>query len=183
MKNIEIEFRALLDKDSLGRLEDYLSKNAENLGRDDKDVHFFLPKDRLLKVVHNTSKNTAKIVLKMSRIGHGSAFEEYEISIAPQDVEKTVEIFKNLWIPEGFHSFQKRSNYLYKGVEIACKYSDVWGYHAELEIVISDVSLQTETELKIKQVARELGVILMTEEELRAFVLRAEKESYKRGLE
>lgn len=182
MKKIEVEFRALLTKESHGALMKTLEEKSADLGEDDKDVYFFFPEGKILKAVHNVSRKSGKIVLKLSRIGAGSAFEEIEIPIAENDVEKAARMFRALGVPEGFHSFQKRRNFSYKGVEVAVKYSDVWGYHAELEIMINAPDEQPAAEQKIRAVADEFNLKLMSEEELRAFIARAEKENYKRGI-
>ena len=76
-------------------------------------------------------------------------------------------------------SFQKRHNYLFKGVEIALKYSDVWQYHLELEILINDEDKKIVAEKRIYEVADELGVRIMTDEELKEFTKKAE-EKYKK---
>jgi len=73
------------------------------------------------------------------------------------------------------HFYQKRHNYLYKGVEIALKYSDIWGYHAELEIVIDDKSKKSKAESKIKKIANELNIKLMSNKKLIKFTKRAEQ--------
>jgi hypothetical protein len=76
-------------------------------------------------------------------------------------------------------SFQKRDNYLYKGVEIALKWSVAWGYHMELEVVVNNKKKQLFAEKKIYSVADELGVKVMTNEELMKFTKKAE-EDYER---
>jgi len=63
-----------------------------------------------------------------------------------------------------------------KGVEIALKYSDHWGYHLELEIMINDTIKKMEAEQKIKAIAQELNVHLMNENELRDFTQKVEKD-------
>jgi len=139
-KNIEIEHRARFDEEKYNALSKFLDVNAQDLGEDDKDVYFFLFPDKLVKTVNNTSKKTAKIVLKLTKIGKGNDFEEIEISIKPEDFEKATKIFIALETGEYMRSFQKRHNYLYKGVELALKWSETWGHHLELEVVVSDVS-------------------------------------------
>lgn len=39
-RNIEIEFRSIFNKQKYDNLRDFLVKNAQNLGEDDKDVFF-----------------------------------------------------------------------------------------------------------------------------------------------
>jgi adenylate cyclase class IV len=179
-KNIEIEFRSIFDEDRYLELRKFLDKKAQNLGEDDKNVFFFIMPDKLVKVVNNISKNNAKIVLKLNKIGKGSDFEEIEIPIFQADIDDAVKIFSNLEITDNvMQSFQKRRNYLYKGVELALKYSDVWGYHLELEIIINNLDEKQSAEKKIMKIADELGIKLMSDEELVEFTKNAE-EKYKK---
>ncbi|MEK7174337.1 MAG: CYTH domain-containing protein [Patescibacteria group bacterium] len=173
---IEIEFRARFDAATAERLRRFLAEHAQSLGEDDKDVYFFALPDKLLKVVDNVSHKTAKIVLKLARIGHGSGFPEIEMPIARGDAAKAVNMFKTLGFGEPIRSFQKRENFLYHDVEIAVKHSNNWGYHAEFEIMVAGVEDQPAAEDKIRKVANGLGVALMTEEELRDFTSRFEAE-------
>lgn len=181
-KRIEIEFRTIFNKNKHNELKRFLDNYSTNLGKDDKDVYFFICKDKLLKVVKNISKKNAKIVLKLNRIGRGNDFEEIEISINYTDTNKAVIFFANLNITKDiWHSFQKRNNYFYKGVEIALKYSNTWGYHAELEIIIDNKNKKENAENKIKKVAEELNLKLMSDEELKKF-MRKVKKDYKNKL-
>lgn len=150
--------------------------NARDFGEDNKDVYFFLLPDKLLKVVNNVSKKTAKIVLKLTKIGRGSDFEEIEVPINQSDFEKTAKMFMALHRGDVMHSFQKRHNYLYKGVDLALKWSELWGYHLELEVVIHDKNKKQFAEKKILSVAEELGVKIMDDRELREFTTRKERE-------
>lgn len=183
-KQIEIEFRARFSEEKYESLKKFLDGRAENLGEDDKDVFFFLFPDRLLKVVNNVSKGDAKVVLKLNKIGKGSDFEEIEVPIAQKDFEKTAKIFVDVLTCDSMHSFQKRHNYFYKGVELALKWSEIWGYHLELEVVVGDPQLKEEAEKKMFAVAEELGVIIMTDAELKEFTEKAEadyKDQQKNG--
>ena len=180
LKKIEIEFRSIFDENRYLKLKKFLDKSAQDLGEDDKDVFFFIMPDKLLKVVNNISKNNAKLVLKLNKIGKGSDFEEIEVTILQANFNEMVKLFTNFGITDNImQSFQKRHNYLYKDVELALKYSDVWGYHLEFEIVVDDISKKEMAEIKIKKVANELGVHLMTDQELIKFTKNAE-EKYKK---
>ncbi len=180
-KIIEIEFRSIFNKEKYDKVEKFLKENAEDLGSDDKDVYFFIMPDKLSKVVDNVSKDSAKIVTKLNKIGKGDAFEEIEITINREDIENAVKMLKSLNLTDNImHSFQKRHNYLYKGVELALKYSDVWGYHLEMEIVINNPKKEKETKEKLYAVAKELDVHIMTDEELAEFTYKAEKDYRKK---
>lgn len=173
-KTIEIEFRSRFGKLKYDALKKFLGANAKDLGNDDKNVYFYIFPDKLLKAVNNLSKKNAKIVLKLNKIGRDSDFEEIEIPIAQSEFENIAKIFKKVLICDSMHSFQGRHNYLYKGVELALKWSEVWGYHLELEIVINEKSKKSQAEEKIMAVAKELGVKIMTDSELKEFTEKAE---------
>ncbi len=172
---IEIEHRARFDKHKYDELLEFLKTNAQDLGQDDKNVYFFLLPDQILKVTDNVSQNSAKITFKSSKIGQGSDFAETEILISRQDVDQAVELFRSLGFKNMTESFQWRHNFLYRGVEIAVKYSERWGYHAEFEVMVSSKDEKTRADNLIRAVAQELGITLMTEAELRQFI--AEKEA------
>ena len=173
--NIEIEFRAIFGKKDFDRIKEYLDRNAENIGEDDKDVFFFIMPDKLLKVVDNISKNNAKLVLKLNKIGKGSDFKEIEIPIEREYVNDFVKILTKLGFTDNImHSFQKRQNYIYKEVEVALKYSEVWGHHLELEVMITDIKEKEQAEEKIKKAANDLNIKLMTDKELAKFTRKAE---------
>ena len=183
-RTIEVEFRSLVSKEKHDELLEYLQQHGEDLGQDDKNVYFFLLPDQLLKVTHNVSQETAKITAKLSKIGERSDFEEIEIAIDPRDVEKTVRMFKALNLArEVQESFQARRNFIYKEVELAVKYSNTWEYHVELEQVVPDESQKEAAEQAIREVADELGLKLMSDEELREFTERKNKEMRSGGHE
>jgi len=168
---IEVEFRARFEKNDYDRLKIFFDEHAESLGPDDKHCIYYIFKDRLLKIVHNLSKKDAKISLKMNRLGEGSAFKEMEVHFSENDFDAMKELVDHLDLPASIaDESQQRMNYVYKGCEIALKYGKTWGYHLEIEKMISDASLQEQTEKDIRAVADELGIHLMTEEEIASFI-------------
>lgn len=169
MKNIEIELRSLIDERKFIELNKFLEEKAKDLGEDNKDTYFFLFPDKLLKVTNNITKESAKITLKLNKIGVGSHFKEIEIPISPKDVENMVTAFKLIGFSNNQYSFQFRHNYLYKNVEIAVKYTQSWGFHVELEVMISEDENKTEAYNKINTVANELGLAIMSNQELKEF--------------
>ncbi|MFI1964035.1 CYTH domain-containing protein [Streptomyces pathocidini] len=180
---VEIEMRARFTKEAHDQLVARLKADGEDLGRDDKHIYFYVFPDRLLKVTDNTAAGTAKITLKGSKIGQGTAFAETEFAIAPADVPAAVKVFNALGFETTMHeAFNFRHNFRFDGVEIAVKWSEAWGYHAEFEILLDDGAAdadRVEAAAKITNVAAELGVSLMTEQELADFTAAfeaAEKE-------
>lgn len=178
-KTIEVEVRSLFDEHKYNELTEFLNANAKDLGQDDKDTYFFMLPTKVVKAVHNISKNTAKIVIKLTRVGTGTNdTEEIEIPIAPVDFDKSVRLFKELSFDQVQRAYQKRRNYLYKGAELALKYSESWGYHLEIELMIADKSEQADAEAQLGEIAKELGVKILTPEEQTAFVNKVDS-SYK----
>jgi adenylate cyclase class IV len=171
---LEIEFRAKLSEGKFAAVEQLLTQVAEDLGPDDKHIWFYVLPDKLLKVVHDQSHGRGRIVVKSSKIGHGSVFPETEVRIPAEDVAAAVEIFEQLGFSDTMHqASNKRHNYRYRGVEIAMKWSDVWSHHAEFEVLLPDgASDQAIGAAKstIHSAAAELGVTLMTDAELAALV-------------
>ncbi len=175
MKNIEIEYRARFSKDKYEKLLKFLSLHSKDLGVDDKRVWFFVMPDKLLKVTHNISSKSGKVTLKLTKIGKGSHFKEIEFPVAEKSIETVLQLFINLGYEYLFEPIILRHNFLYKGVELALKYSKTWGYHLELEIMISSVAQKQKAEERILCVAKELGVVIMSEEELWKFTQNVEK--------
>lgn len=69
-------------------------------------------------------------------------------------------------------AFNFRHNFRLDGVEIAVKWSEAWGYHAEFELLLDDGAsdaARDEAQAKITDVAASLGVTLMSEQELADF--------------
>ncbi|MYX05953.1 hypothetical protein GTW98_03870 [Streptomyces sp. SID8375] len=184
---IEIEMRARFGKEARDQLVDRLKRDGEDLGPDDKHIYFYVLSDQLLKVTDNTAAGTAKITLKGSKIGQGAAFAETEFAIAPADVGAAVKVFNALGFEGAMHEASNlRHNFRFDGVEIAVKWSEAWGYHAEFEVLLDDDApdaARAEAAAKITDVANELGVTLMTEQELAEFTAAfeaAEKERKER---
>lgn len=131
MAKIEIEYRSICSEDDYNRIMSFLLQNGEDLGVDDKDSSFYILEKKLLKVVKNVSKNTAKVTLKLQEVGDGSGGKEFEYEIPVESVDTAKEIFEILGFTERIDSFQKRHNFIYDGVEFAVKYSEDWSYHIE----------------------------------------------------
>lgn len=170
---VEIEMRARFTQDVHDRLVALLRRDGDDLGPDDKLIHFYVLPDQLLKVTENISAGTAKISLKESRIGRGAAFPETEFGLAPDDIPTAVRLFDALGYAEHRHeAYTRRHNFRYDGVEIAVKWSGAWGHHAEFEVLLPDGAsdaARAEAVVRITDVAGALGVTLMTEDELAAF--------------
>ena len=64
---------------------------------------------------------------------------------------------------------QFRDNYQYKGIDIAMKYTQSWGFHLELEKIIHDISEKEKAEEEIRAVAIELGSEIMSVEEVKIY--------------
>ena len=171
----EVEFRSRFDSQKYEALKVYLDRHAEKLGSDNKDCYYYIFPDKLLKLVHNTSKRTAKISLKLNRIGKGAVFPEIELYFSPEDFGTARELLNKLDLPaKVMHGPQERINYKYRNCEISLKYSEAWGYHMEIEQVVDKKEKSADAEKYIRQVAEELGVKLMSEEELKEFTRKAE---------
>lgn len=167
----EIEHRALLTEEAYKALSEKLAREATLLGSDDKEVSYYIFPDKLLKVVRNISKKTGKLSLKLNTLGAGSSFQEFEVPFPEESFAAMKNICNTISSPDQvIDGTQKRTNYEFKGIEIALKWSEDWGYHVEFEIMIPDLSGKEAADARIVEVAGTLSVPLMTEEEASAFL-------------
>ena len=171
-KSIELEYGACITEADYLRLRDFLSKEGKTIGSDNKDTHFFIWLDKVVKVVFNKDSEKAKISLKPGRIGKQSHFDEIELLIDIGQAEKAVEFFKTMSPDDIQFVYQFRTNYEYKGVEIALKYTRSWGFHVELEIMLDSVEEKEKADLRIKKVASELGLEIMQDDELAEYTTK-----------
>jgi adenylate cyclase class IV len=175
----EIELRARFDEAKHDALIEHLTAHGEDLGANNKHIYFFVLPDKLLKVVDNLSTGTAKISLKGSRIGQGSAFAETEMTIPSDEVATAVEIFNQLGYANLMHeAYNQRHDFRFRDVEIAVKHSEAWGHHAEFEVLLDDEASEADIDDavdRIHQVADELGATVMTEDELAEFTAKFEQ--------
>lgn len=171
---IEIEHRSLISEEDFLRLRTFLNTHAENLGNDNKDTFFYIWPDKVIKVVENTETGKAKMALKPGRIGKQTYFHESELTVLSTEVAQAKVFCESLEPERIMRAYQFRTNYRYKEVEIALKYTESWGFHLELEIMISDLGKQVEAVTLIEQVADELGIKLLSEEELAKIVIDME---------
>jgi adenylate cyclase class IV len=173
---LEIEKRGFLTEEQYHDLLEFLEKNAEDLGEDNKEVVYYIYPDKLLKAVNNLSKGNAKISLKMNKIGQGSVFPETEVHFAKDDFEKMKFMLDKISHPDKvLTGTQKRKNFIYKGCELSIKWSEHWQYHFEIEIMVEDENQVEEAERQLELVADELKIKILTEEELRVFVKKLEE--------
>lgn len=171
-KSIELEYRACIREKDFVYLQNFLSRNGKVIGNDNKDTYFFIWKDKVVKVVFNKESGNAKISLKPGRIGKQDHFNEVEFKIDINDVEKAIELFKILDPEDTQYTYQFRVNYEYNGVEIALKYTQSWGFHLELEIMLDSIKKKNIAINKIFEVAKELGVTIMTNKELSEYTAK-----------
>lgn len=166
----EIEHRALLTEESYATLAQKLAEAGVSLGSDDKEVAYYIFPDKLLKVVRNISKSTGVLSLKLNTLGNGSSFEEHEVTFPAEDFDTMRAICGAISSPDQvIVGTQRRTNFLYKDVEIALKWSEDWQYHAEFEVVVQTLDEKDAADAKILAVAEELSVTPMTQEEIAEF--------------
>lgn len=175
---IEIEKRGLLTKEKYDELLAFLNGHAKSLGEDDKDVVYYIYDDKLLKVVNNISKGNAKVSLKMNKLGDSVATKEIEVSFGQSDyikMKKILDIVASA--PKIIEGTQKRKNFMYNDCEIAVKWSKDYGYHFEIEKVTDDEKNIDVLEKEINSVIDELGLVSMTNDEIKEFQRKIEEGS------
>lgn len=177
---IEIEKRGLLAEEKYNELLSFLDVHAKSLGEDNKEIVYYIYDDKLLKVVNNLSKDSAKISLKMNKLGDGVATLETEVEFDSRDYSKMKYIMDIIGkAPQTIEGIQKRKNFIYKDCEIAMKWSKDYGYHFEIEKVTEDSNEVKELEKEIDSVLEELKIVAMTNDEIKEFQKKIEEQAKK----
>lgn len=173
---IEIEKRGLLTKEGYEDILSYLNENAESLGEDNKDVVYYIYDDKLLKVVNNLSKGNAKVSLKLNKLGDSVASKEIEAVFDQKDYSRMKEILGIVaGAPKVIEGTQKRKNFMYKGCEIALKWSKDYQYHFEIEKMTEAEGDVPQLEEEINVVLDELQLTAMTNDEIKEFQRKIEE--------
>lgn len=165
MNNIEVEVRGLLTELDYNNLINFLDINGSNKSVDNRKTVFFILEGKTLKVSNQISKGKAKIALKVGDIVKDTSQKEFELNIQPEQYELAIDLLKNLGFNKLQYTEQKRINYNFKDVEIAVKWSEDWGFHFEIDKVISENENDAETKTYLESISTELGLNLMSEEE------------------
>lgn len=167
--SIEIEIRGIITKEEFDEAKKYLDQHGQNQQEDNRETYFFIVPKLNLKVANAVSKNIAKIALKTGEES-SIANEELEISIKPEEVQTAVKIFNLLGFDKFKKSDQIRTNYNYKGSEIALKWSQDWSYHFEMEFVTDEQSQVEDLQAKLYNLATEIGLKPMSEEQISLYI-------------
>lgn len=171
--NIEVEKRAIVDKETLHALAEKLSSlGAKDLNDDDTETIFYLTDEWQAKVQRKLSKDAeAKIAWKSGGNDGSAQRREIELPFDARNFDTARQIIAAI-APQAqvFETVQRRHDYSLDGVGIALKYSDDWKYHVEFDMVINDSAKAEEAGRLIEEMAAKLGVTLLTADEEKAFV-------------
>ena len=177
---IEVEKLAIFDETGQKTLVEKLTAlGAKDLGENHTSSTFYLGNGYQLKVTAQHSKKQAKIALKPREFGADFS-HEYELIFSEDQVD-TAEKMMDILMGNSpkIPTKQDRHDYLFEDVEIAVKYSEDWGYHAEFEQIV-DSKEEVDAALKhISTVAKKLDITLLTKEEAAE---KIKKELKRRGI-
>jgi adenylate cyclase class IV len=119
------------------------------------ECDFYVYADRTLTVKRFLNNNYLRLVAKPT-IGSGHNYEEIILPLSPDTRPAARKFCEALGDHDYFCSKQFRRNFSYKEVEIACKYSERWGFHVECEIMVDANSDSDRAQQVIGQVMKEL---------------------------
>ncbi|OGM21571.1 hypothetical protein A2714_05045 [Candidatus Woesebacteria bacterium RIFCSPHIGHO2_01_FULL_38_9] len=164
--NIEIELRGLLTKTKYLQTSNLLRKVASKVWEDNKITYFFVLKGNILKVTKELSNRNARITLKVGDETE-NVLEEIHIPIPTDKVEKAVRVFQLLGYSNVNRVVQKRTNFKYKNANISLKYTKDWGYHFEIETLISNSNEALAKKKELRKICSNMGLKPMNKEEIR----------------
>lgn len=131
-KNYEYEERSFLDEENFIRLKNYFDTHHSRMSMDNKQSFFFVMPDVNVSIA--SSEKETKVKYKGGQLGMGNGFEEVEFRINPESLGEAIHLFSSLLSVAPQESYQFRINYvLDNNIEIALKYTEMWGFHMEVE--------------------------------------------------
>lgn len=128
----EYEERAFLDDKSFARIKQYLDNHSTQSTLDNKQSFFFVLPDVNVSIA--ASEKETKVKYKGGQLGRGNGFEEIEFIIQHDSLQDAIKLFSSFLSIKPQESYQFRINYtLDNSIEVALKYSEMWGFHMEVE--------------------------------------------------
>lgn len=96
MKTIEVEYRAQLTKTKYDKIKKLLDSEAQLISAQDQASYYFHDFKKAFKMVHDKDKNKVRVAHKGATITQGTHFDEFEITIAPAELDVALPMFKSL---------------------------------------------------------------------------------------
>lgn len=184
-QSYEYEERAFLSEGQFLTIKEKLDEICIQKEIDNKHSFFFVLPNINMSIAD--SRKETKIKYKGGQLGKGNGFEEIEYNIRRDSLPEAIKLFTRLFDLSPQESFQFRINYrLGDDVEIALKYTEMWGFHLEVErvyVASSDAEKSfrhAESKSKLEQLALTLGFSYITDAEMTIFTEQCRREK-KRG--
>jgi|GEM_PF-784045 len=181
----EYEERAFLSEEQFLKIKEKLDEICVQKEIDNKHSFFFVLPDVNISIA--SSHKETKVKYKGGQLGKGNGFEEIEYNIERDSLPEAIKLFTKLLGLPPQESFQFRINYsLDDDIEIALKYTEMWGFHLEAERVYVASSeaekalKQAESKDKLDHLASTLGFSYITDQEMVVFTEQCKQEK-KRG--
>ncbi|SRR6266568_4437818 len=172
-KTFEYEERAFLAEDQFLQVKHELDKAAQTSTLDNKISYFFVLPDVNVSIASSPYQTVVKY--KGGQLGKGNGFEEHEFSIQPDALPEAIKLFTSLLKLEPQVSEQFRMNYdMGNNIEVALKYTQMWGFHLELEKVYTATDATkpgqaAQAKQELDTVAEQLGIHFITDEAMERF--------------
>ena len=170
----EYEERAFFEEKDLAHIKDTLAKLAKSQKSDNKTSYFFVLPDINVSVASSPAKTIVKY--KGGQLGKSNGFVEHEFAIDPQGLPEALKLFSALLKLEPQISEQFRINYdMGDGVEVALKYTHMWGFHLEFEKVYQATDeagkgrREGQAHAELTKLAEQLGVQFIDDATMAAF--------------
>ena len=171
----EVELRGLMNEAKFKSLTQELESLPS--ANDDKLTVFFAYDSGIFKVVERKYDGEVKLSLKLGDETRNS-LEEHEVRLKPGSLEDTVKVLEHIGYRIKSRVTQKRTNYtLEDSIELSLKHTEDWGYHFEIEKLVSSRSKVDDAKQQLQDVLGTLGLKPMTESELSAFLEQIEAKS------
>ncbi len=163
-KKVEVELRGTINKKKFDKLTKELrGKYAHK--KNYKKTFFYITHGFILKIEIKKELEKAILIVKNGDETKG-ILEEIEINFNLSELSQIITILKALGFLQVNIVKQKREDYyLEENIVFSLKYTKDWGYHFEIEKVVS-IDSSEETKVKLADKCNFLGVKFMTMAEI-----------------
>lgn len=183
-KNIEIEIRGLLTKETYEHLLSFLEKEGVFVAKRNRQVIDYSTfregegvRERTKDIRIRETNGVPEIIVKLGAWGGGEARKELSFFGKEGEFEKLVEIFGHLGFMKGVRFVRNSIAYLYKGVEIALVEVPGHSYYFEAEKMADSGEDRQMLEEEIRQVIEELGLTTLSKEGFFEYIEKLNNES------
>jgi len=168
-KIIEVEIRGPLDQDGYSEVLDFLNKNGTFVKTKNRVMIDYSTlnetggmESRTKDIRLRVTNGIPEVMIKIGSWGESEARRELSILTKKGTFDDLVEIFGHLGWKKGMLCVRNSEVFLYKSVEFSLVEVPGHSYYFEAELMISESDSKKEAVKKIKNICKEMGLVVFS---------------------